>query len=1175
MAQIPQLQETVHVLVIGPQPASLHRALEELRLRYPALLITAVNAPELAEHICRQLSPDIIVAVVSKPEDSAWVSRLSVSFRVVVCLASDPTFSASGIEGVYAVIRPDELPDRLLSLVEYIVQTGPSTLPAAEKDEVDFFTRQNQAFLQLITSPIFTGGDLQEALSTITRLAADLLGVARVSVWHLLEDRPVLQCLWTFDRDRPGDGISEIDLRAFPLYRQAIETNRVVVARNVSRTPETAELTSSYWDVLGIQASIDVPIRVRGRVAGVVCCEHRGGPRDWRPEEVTLAGHLADLIAQVFLYAENERRVREVTLLSRMISATALAEDLQTAMEHVCAELAHFFGAPQAAFALLNPEGTAAQVIAEYRRPDRPSGLNEVIPVEGNPSMAYVLEHRQPLAISDAQHDPILAPVHDLMRRRGTVSLLLIPIIVGRRVVGTLGIDMIEPATFRQEDLALAQHVATLIGQTLERLNLLANLKKQTRQLTKLSLLGERLNRPLNLDDVVSAIGEGVLELTGADRAAVFLWNEDEPPRCVWTHNLPPNYPELVVANLEKLPGLLVKTQGLPFMISDVEQAANYPFLRELARAFHYRALGILPLVYEDQPIGAISCYFASPHIWSEDEAQILYAFARQAATALKNAYLFDTERRRRSQLEALRQASLQLTSSLNLKDVLESIVQHVTRLSGSDDVHLFLLEGDKLRFGAAMWGGKLQEKPLEEPRSHGVTYTVARTGRRLVIPFVNRHPLYHDWPWGGAIASFPLRSGPHVVGVLNVAFQHPHTFTEEELHVLELLADQAAIAVQNARLVQSLEERVNQLSAIARASTALRGAADVEEIAATVVEHALHFVGADAAVLYLVDEEQQEAVPVSSAGLAEPPKAVSLERSIVGHVNRAQEPYRTDDLAHNSLAACGPIWKHMGPGLCIPLRTTNGHIVGTLTIARRQGAPSFTADEESLLNTLAEIAANALQRALSHAELEAAYLQTALALARAVDVRDTYTSDHSERMARLAVAVARQMGLDEETVNHIRLAALLHDIGKIGVPDAILRKPGPLNEEEWAIMKTHPEIGAEIVAPIRKLHPVVEIILAHQERYDGTGYPRGLKGEEIPLGARILAVVDAYSAMTENRVYRKARSPEEAIAELKRCAGTHFDPQVVQAFLRVWEAFPNFRMPEGVYGADCEDQKT
>ncbi|MCW5874226.1 MAG: HD domain-containing protein [Anaerolineales bacterium] len=184
--------------------------------------------------------------------------------------------------------------------------------------------------------------------------------------------------------------------------------------------------------------------------------------------------------------------------------------------------------------------------------------------------------------------------------------------------------------------------------------------------------------------------------------------------------------------------------------------------------------------------------------------------------------------------------------------------------------------------------------------------------------------------------------------------------------------------------------------------------------------------------------------------------------------------------------------------------------------------------------------------------DLEGAYLETSLALAKTLDVRDSYTSSHSEVTAARARSTLRAMGRSEREVMTIGLAAQLHDIGKIGIPDHILHKPGPLDAEEWEIMKQHPDIGADIVSRVKGLDEVSSIVRFHQEKYDGSGYPLGLGGDDIPLAARVLAVVDAFGAMTENRIYCDARSREEAELELKRCAGTDFDPNVVEAFLDV-----------------------
>jgi diguanylate cyclase (GGDEF)-like protein/putative nucleotidyltransferase with HDIG domain len=182
-------------------------------------------------------------------------------------------------------------------------------------------------------------------------------------------------------------------------------------------------------------------------------------------------------------------------------------------------------------------------------------------------------------------------------------------------------------------------------------------------------------------------------------------------------------------------------------------------------------------------------------------------------------------------------------------------------------------------------------------------------------------------------------------------------------------------------------------------------------------------------------------------------------------------------------------------------------------------------------------------------AEVGEGQLLTVLALAEALDVRNTGNANHSKTVGRLAGLMARELGLPPEVVERVRLAGVLHDIGKVGVPDSVLKKPGPLTADEWSLIRKHPEIGARMLDGTG-LDDLREWVLAHQERLDGEGYPRGLVGEQIPLEARILAVADAYEAMTSDRVYRPALGAEEARAELLENAGTQFDPAVVEALL-------------------------
>jgi putative two-component system response regulator len=187
-----------------------------------------------------------------------------------------------------------------------------------------------------------------------------------------------------------------------------------------------------------------------------------------------------------------------------------------------------------------------------------------------------------------------------------------------------------------------------------------------------------------------------------------------------------------------------------------------------------------------------------------------------------------------------------------------------------------------------------------------------------------------------------------------------------------------------------------------------------------------------------------------------------------------------------------------------------------------------------------------------AHAQLLAAYEATIAGWSHAMDLRDKETEGHSRRVTDLTAKLAQSLGLSDEQIAHLRRGAMLHDMGKIGIPDSILLKPAALTDEEWIIMRKHPQLAYDMLYPIEYLRPALEIPLSHHEKWDGTGYPRGLKGEEIPLAARLFAVVDVWDALTSDRPYRPAWSKEEALNYIREQSGKHFDPQVVDLFFRV-----------------------
>ncbi|MDQ3704844.1 MAG: HD domain-containing protein [Chloroflexota bacterium] len=317
-----------------------------------------------------------------------------------------------------------------------------------------------------------------------------------------------------------------------------------------------------------------------------------------------------------------------------------------------------------------------------------------------------------------------------------------------------------------------------------------------------------------------------------------------------------------------------------------------------------------------------------------------------------------------------------------------------------------------------------------------------------------------------------------------------------------------------------------------------------------------------DAADVLLLDERAKELEYAAGSGFRAEAVAgtrlwlgqgyagkAALQRRTIGVENMTN----TGDLARAELLA----GEEFEAYYAVPL-VAKDKVLGVLEVFQR-GPLHATPDWLKFLEALAGQAAIAVDSAAlfdslqrSNAELARAYDKTLEGWSRALDLRDKETEGHSRRVTEMTVRLAREMGVGEDELVHIQRGALLHDIGKVGIPDSILLKPGPLTEEEWTIMRMHPVHAYELLRPITFLEPALDIPYCHHEKWDGTGYPRGLRGDEIPLAARIFAVADVYDALRSNRPYRSARPRQMVVAYIIEQAGKHFDPNVVEAFLRV-----------------------
>jgi len=347
-------------------------------------------------------------------------------------------------------------------------------------------------------------------------------------------------------------------------------------------------------------------------------------------------------------------------------------------------------------------------------------------------------------------------------------------------------------------------------------------------------------------------------------------------------------------------------------------------------------------------------------------------------------------------------------------------------------------------------------------------------------------------------------------------------------------------------------KRREMELAAVYRINRAMGRAPDLEHLLPLILQLMAHEVKGTSGSIMLWDDRHDALVIYAASGIPDTNRPVfKKDEGIAGWVFAHREPAIVKDITSD------PRFKNSASGnkekrhlISVPI-FSGDEPIGVINVERKPSAPTFGAEELHLLMTLARTSGVAIKYARVYHSMRTLYFNTIKALAIAIDAKDHYTRSHSENVRKYALAIADRLGLKGHDREVIDQAAQLHDLGKIGIHDFILSKPGPLTVKEWEEVKLHSLVGAEILEPFKYFNGVIGIVRLHHERYDGNGYPYGYKGEQIPLGARILAVADAFDAMISERSYRRAMSIPQAIAELKKESGSQFDPKVVNALLQ------------------------
>ncbi len=520
--------------------------------------------------------------------------------------------------------------------------------------------------------------------------------------------------------------------------------------------------------------------------------------------------------------------------------------------------------------------------------------------------------------------------------------------------------------------------------------------------------------------------------------------------------------------------------------------------------------------------------------------------------------------------LSALYVAGARLCAMLEWDPLIQELLHVATELVHADGVSLMLMDehhGDLRVAGTTHLGEKIIADTIQAIGDGVAGWVAQHREAVLLVGQVEpgRFPNFSARPdvVGSAICvpliPPPTQSHPTaVLGVLNVIRRvDTPPLTQDDLELVTALSTQAGTALQNARLYKQLERRNAQLENLIEISGNLAVSLGIDHVLRSTVERAVEFIHCEAGSLLLVDDATNELlfkIALGPAGAKLINTRLPPGAGIAGTVVHTGEPLIVNDAKSdprhypNVDASTALTTRSL---LCVPL-IGKDRVIGALEVMNKVGGLPFEKEDQDSLAAFAIQSTIALENARLYSELRGTFRDTVRVIANAVEARDPYTAGHSERVTQVALETARELGWEPEKIDLLEIGALLHDIGKIGVSDAILRKPGPLTSAEYQEMKEHPVLGVKMLESVSVLRPILPYILYHQEHYDGNGYPFGLAGKEIPIEGRLLAVADTLDAMISDRPYRSAMSMEQAIAEIVRNRGTQFDPEIVDALLRV-----------------------
>jgi HD-GYP domain-containing protein (c-di-GMP phosphodiesterase class II)/putative methionine-R-sulfoxide reductase with GAF domain len=711
----------------------------------------------------------------------------------------------------------------------------------------------------------------------------------------------------------------------------------------------------------------------------------------------------------------------------------------------------------------------------------------------------------------------------------------------------------------------------------LVRIGGLADAQRRGDEFAALYEISTRLSRERGLQSILSLIVDSIIQTMSVPSAFIYLYDEKRGVLDLSISKGKGYAQNLSIKLSEGLAGRVAATQK-PLLVKNYRK---WKHRVKLLDGITYSSVLEVPMLFGGTLIGVLGVAEIKneARVFTEQDERLLSLFAAQAASAVYNANLFEAIQRSNQELNCLYRASDALIGAVssNVDVMCQKIAQIVVSEFQQSNCSLWLLKGDSPSLQRMALAGPASSEIFLKPLSvdgSGLISKAVRTGQIVNVPDVSADPDYlAGWSAARSELVLPLKSGENVIGALDLQSSEEFAFHEDEVRVLSRFAPRASLMLEHARLVSETEQRLQRLSVLHTVDIAIASSLDLQVTLKVFLEQVTSQLHVDAADILLLNPYLQVLEFAAGRGFRgtgirrvslrigeDAAGKAALDRMLVGISRIGAAPVR---ISHSE--------RIEGEGFvsvyAVPL-IARGKIKGVMELYFRN---QFVADMEwqNFVETLARQAAVAIDDAhlferlqQSYTELTVAYDTTIEGWARLLELRKFEPTGHTQHVSVMVVELARRLGVPDRELKHIYRGAILHDIGKLAIPEHILLKPGALTEEEVAIIRTHPVIARGLLKSIDYLRPAAVIPYAHHERWDGSGYPNGLIGEQIPFAARVFSVVDVWDALTRNQPYRPAWSEVEATSFVRSRAGSDFDPLVVDAFLALIQDGRNGLVP-------------